>query len=63
MKPEDIRALRKARHHSAREAAEIVGVHLRTWQRWELGEVPPDLARIELYLFKAPLTDADRRGA
>lgn len=36
--PEDIRAWRRARNLSAREAGALVGVTLRAWQMYESGE-------------------------
>lgn len=54
MKPEQVRALRAERGQTAQQAADAVGVHIRTWYRWELGEVPPDLARLELYEMRVP---------
>lgn len=50
-----IRAMRASRGHSAREAALAVGVHIRTWQRWELGECAPDAARLQLYALGLPV--------
>jgi len=47
--------MRAARGHSAREAALAVGVHIRTWQRWELGECAPDAARLQLYALGLPV--------
>lgn len=65
MAPADVKAIRQARRHTLQEAADCAGVHLRTWQRWEAGEVPPDLARLELYELKHPavVTDEDSPGA
>lgn len=61
MTPDQVRALRAARQHTAQQAADVAGVHIRTWQRWELGEVPPDLARLELYALKIPATRKAKR--
>lgn len=39
--------LRQARDWSQREAAKEVGVSLRTWAAWELGELTPDTFKID----------------
>jgi len=36
--PEEIRDWREARDLTQAEAADIAGVDLRSWQRWEYGE-------------------------
>jgi DNA-binding transcriptional regulator YiaG len=53
MTPEELRAIRAAIEISQREMAELLGVDLRTYQRWEGGErgIPGPvvlLARIRL---------------
>lgn len=47
--PEHVLALRLARQQSREQAAAAIGVHVRTWYRWEAGEVTPDPRAIRDY--------------
>jgi transcriptional regulator with XRE-family HTH domain len=49
MTPQELREWRKAKGMTQGQGAELAGVSLRTYKRWELGELPvPHL--LELYI-------------
>lgn len=37
-----VRQLRLARQQSTKQAADAIGVSVRTWERWERGDYAPD---------------------
>lgn len=54
--PARLRAIRERHQISQREAAEKIGVALRTWQNWEYGRAEPTSATAKLIdiLFPEP---------
>lgn len=51
MTADDIRAARLKAGLTQQESANIMRVHLRTWQRWEYGKREMSPGRFEMYLF------------
>ena len=53
--PIDLRNARLAAGLTMLQASELVGAAFRTWQDWELGNRPVDVARYRLFLHLAGL--------
>lgn len=63
--PDDVKTARECVHYSQAEAAAVVHVDLRSWQKWEGGERQMHPAFFELFLIKTRQRRRmiERRGA
>ena len=59
--PDDVRAARLSAGHTQAEAAELVGYHTRSWQKFEAGEKAMRPASFELYTILTRRTHKERK--